>query len=180
MPYSSDRAESHSRRCEAGAGEQRDVLAGPFEILGDATSPLGSRARPSAANRTRRPVGAILIAGAVAVVVVEWLILRWVAKRDRMFPPISLGHVSRLLGSITSTAGAAQLLAADRYVRLRRSVYFAGWRTMRAGGAPGVTDVDVAEMATLLARAGALPHTTAPPCEPSAAEQPAAEAPPPS
>jgi len=113
----------------------------------------------------------ILIAAAIGVVVVEGLILRWVGKRDRMFPPLSLTHVFRLLSRCTSRAAAAQLLAADRYVRLRRFVYFAGWRTNRAGGSPGVTEVDAAALATLLARASALPDlaspVAAPPMAPS-------------
>ncbi len=104
----------------------------------------------------------ILIAGAVAGVVVEWLILRWVGKRDRMFPALPSNDVFGLITRATSKEGAARLLAADRYVRLRRSVYFAGWRTKRAGGSPGVTDVDVAQLAALRARASALPGASGP------------------
>jgi len=94
----------------------------------------------------------ILIAGAVAVVAGEWLILRWVGKRDRMFPPLSIGHVFGLIARSTSEAGATLLLAANRYVLLRRSVYFAGWRTTRAGGLPIVTPVDAATLSSLAAR----------------------------
>ena len=97
----------------------------------------------------------LLIAAAVAVVVVEWGMLRWVDKRDRMFPPLSRVHVFRLVTQSTSRAGAAQLLAAEQYTRLRRSVYFAGWRAKRSGGIPVVTDVDVARLTSLLARTGA-------------------------
>ena len=111
-----------------------------------------------------------LIAGAVAVVIVELLILRWVGKRDRMFPPLPAGHVFGLVVGATSKAGAARLLAADRYLRLRRRVYFAGWLAARAGEAPGVTDVDVARLDSLAARLGLLREgTSQPPREGDAA-----------
>jgi len=102
-----------------------------------------------------------LIAGAiVVVVVVELRILRWVGKRDRMFPPLSIGHIFGLIVHANSKAGAARLLAAGRYLRLRRSVYFAGWRSKVIGEAPHVTDGDAAQLETLLARARALPVAT--------------------
>ncbi|HLF79086.1 MAG TPA: PrsW family glutamic-type intramembrane protease [Dehalococcoidia bacterium] len=112
----------------------------------------------------------ILIAGAVVVVAVEWMILRWVTKQDRMFPPLPIARVFGLLGRSTSKTGAPQLLAAERYVSLRRSVYFAGWRTKRTGGSPGVIDVDVAELDSLAARLGLLREgTSRPPREGDAA-----------
>ena len=116
----------------------------------------------------------VLIAGAVAVVVVELLILRWVGKRDRMFPPLSIGRVFGLIAHGTSKAGAAQLLAAERYVRLRRRVYFAGWRSKLAGEAPYVTDADYAQLVSLAAQLEALPPETA---QPSAAAVPVSDAP---
>jgi RsiW-degrading membrane proteinase PrsW (M82 family) len=105
----------------------------------------------------------VLIAGAVAVVAVDWFILRWVTKQDRKFPPLPIARVFGLLGRSTSKAGAAQLLAAERYAGLRRSVYFAGWRTKRAGGSPGVTAVDVAELDSLATRLGLLRPEASPP-----------------
>ena len=104
-----------------------------------------------------------LIVGAVAVVIVELLILRWVGQRDRQFPPLSTGHIFRLMARATSKAGAAQLLAADRYLRLRRRVYFAGWRTKLTGGSPGVTDADYAQLVSLATRLDALPAVASPP-----------------
>jgi hypothetical protein len=61
-----------------------------------------------------------------------------------------------------SKAGALQLLAADRYLGLRRSVYFAGWRTKRAGGSPEVSDADFAELTMLQARVGLLTDAAGP------------------
>jgi len=143
-----------------------------FEALGRAKVPWFYDQIRDLTSSGRLPMQ-VLIAGAVAVVVVEWLILRWVGKRDHMFPPLSLAHVFRLLGQSTSRAGATQLLAAERYVRLRRLVYFAGWRTKRPGGPPGVTDVDIAELSTLLARARALPDAASPvPSPPMAPSMP--------
>jgi hypothetical protein len=101
-----------------------------------------------------------LIAGAIVVVVVELMILRWVGKRDRMFPPLSMRHIFGLIASAASKTGAARLLAADRYLRLRRSVYFAGWRSRVTGEDPYVTDGDAAQLEALLARARALPVST--------------------
>ena len=101
-----------------------------------------------------------LIVGAIVVVVVELMILRWVGKRDRMFPPLSIGHIFGLIVHVTSKAGAARLLAAGRYLRLRRCVYFAGWRSKVTGEDPYVTDGDAAQLETLLARARALPVAT--------------------
>ena len=46
-----------------------------------------------------------LIVGAVVVVVVELMILRWVGKRDRMFPPLSIGHIFGLFLHATSQGG---------------------------------------------------------------------------
>jgi len=80
----------------------------------------------------------VLVAGGVAVAVCEWLILRRVAKRDRMFPPLPLAELGTLIRGANTKAGFARLIAAERYIRLRRSVYFAGWRTTEiawAGGA---------------------------------------------
>ena len=101
-----------------------------------------------------------LIAGAIVVAVVELMILRWVGKRDRMFPPLSIGDNFGLIVHATSKAGAAQLLAAGRYRRLRRCVYFAGWRSAVTGDDPFVTDGDAAQLETLKARARALPSAT--------------------
>jgi RsiW-degrading membrane proteinase PrsW (M82 family) len=105
----------------------------------------------------------VLIAGAVAVVVAEGSILRWVTKRDRMFPALSSAHIFGLLARITTRAGAAQVLAANQYTLLRRSVYFAGWRTKLAGGNPVVTDADLAALGRLYAHARAPARVQPPP-----------------
>jgi hypothetical protein len=130
----------------------------------------------------------LLVAGAVAIVVAESLILRWLSKRDRLFPPLSIGHVIRLIGRGTTKAGAAQLLAAERYVRLRRSVHFAAWRAQRAGADFGVSGADYTRLvslgtglASLAARLGILPvpepfqPTAAPPAD-AVTDDPAAAA----
>ncbi len=101
-----------------------------------------------------------LIVGAIVVVVVELRILRWVGKRDRMFPPLSASHIFGLIVHATSKAGAARLLAGVRYRRLRRCVYFAGWRSKATGEDPYVTDGDAAQLEAMLARAQALPTAT--------------------
>jgi hypothetical protein len=87
-----------------------------------------------------------------------------------MFPPLSIGHVFGLIAHATSKAGAAGLLAADRYLRLRRSVYFRAWRTRRAGGYPDVSDADFAQLVSLAARLEILPPPEA--AQPSAAPPP--------
>jgi hypothetical protein len=105
-----------------------------------------------------------LIGGAVAVVVAEALILRWVSKRDLLFPPLPRAQVFHLLGRATSKAGVAQLLAADRYLRLRRCVYFSAWRTNRIGGYPEVSDADYERLVSLADRLEILsPPQEAPP-----------------
>jgi hypothetical protein len=98
----------------------------------------------------------VLIAGAIAVVVVELLIQRWVSKRDRMFPRLPFGRLPQMIGRSTSWPGVARLLAAHRYMCLRRSVYFAAWRTRRAGGYPDVSDGDYVALMKLAARLGLL------------------------
>jgi hypothetical protein len=105
-----------------------------------------------------------LIGGAVAVVIAEALILRWVSKRDLLFPPLPRAQVFNLLGRATSKAGVAQLLAADRYLRLRRCVYFSAWRTNRIGGYPEVSDADYERLVSLADRLEILsPPQEAPP-----------------
>jgi hypothetical protein len=100
----------------------------------------------------------VLILGGIAVATGDWLILRWVSKRDRMFPPLPTAHLYGLLKQANSRQGFKRLVAAERYLRLRRTVYFAGWRTKRAGGAPQVTRTDFAQLRDLLNRAGPSPE----------------------
>jgi hypothetical protein len=95
-----------------------------------------------------------LLAGAVAAAVAELMILRWVGKRDRWLPPLPVARLRELASGWNTRAGAAQLLAAERYVTLRRSVYYAGWRARQAGGYPEVNQADFAELASLSARLG--------------------------
>jgi RsiW-degrading membrane proteinase PrsW (M82 family) len=108
----------------------------------------------------------VLIFGGLAVAVGDWLILRWVGKRDRMFLPLSAAYVYSLVKKANSRAGATQLIAAERYLRLRRTVYFAGWRRKVAGGSPEVSYADFARLTDLLARAGPLPQAAPPEPEP--------------
>ncbi|MDP9467816.1 MAG: PrsW family intramembrane metalloprotease [Chloroflexota bacterium] len=97
-----------------------------------------------------------LIGGAVAVVVAEARILRWVGQRDRMFPSLPSSRFLGMIAHATSRSRAAQLLAADHYMRLRRSLYFAAWRTRRAGGYPDVSDGDYVTLMTLAGGLGLL------------------------
>jgi RsiW-degrading membrane proteinase PrsW (M82 family) len=94
----------------------------------------------------------VLLVGAVAGVVAESMILRWVGKRDPIFPPLPSARLVSLVKRWKAPAGLAQLAAADRYLCLRRSVYYAAWRTRRAGGYPDVSDGDFAELMSLAAR----------------------------
>jgi RsiW-degrading membrane proteinase PrsW (M82 family) len=96
----------------------------------------------------------VLLVGAVAAVAAELLILRWVAKRDRMFSPLPIGQVFALFKRCNTMAGLSQLAAVERYVGLRRSIYYAGWRTQRAGGEPIVTYADYVELGSLASRLG--------------------------
>lgn len=111
----------------------------------------------------------ILLVGAVAVVIVELLILRWVGKRDRMFPPLAIPRIADLLARSATKAGAARLLSAGRYLRLRRAVYFAGWRAQLAGRSPVVAEDDYSELVSLAAALEALPPESAPPPAPAPA-----------
>jgi RsiW-degrading membrane proteinase PrsW (M82 family) len=105
----------------------------------------------------------VLVAGAITVVVVELLVLRWVGKRDRMFPPLSIARIVDLVARSATRAGAARLLSASRYLRLRRAVYFAAWRAHLAGAVPMVAEDDYAQLNSLAAGLQALPPESAPP-----------------
>jgi RsiW-degrading membrane proteinase PrsW (M82 family) len=120
----------------------RGKVSEPFATIRDAT------------DGGRLPL-LVLIAGAIAVAVGDWLILRWVAKRDRMFPALSFPEFARLVRQSNSKSGFARLITAERYVRLRRSVYFAGWRTKMAGANPEVSPARFDELTRLLTRARA-------------------------
>jgi hypothetical protein len=96
----------------------------------------------------------VLLVGAVCAVVAESWILRWVGKRDRMFGPLPIDRAIALLRGWNTQAGLTQLGAAERYVTLRRSVYYAGWRAQRAGRAPEVSYDDYAELKSLGTRLG--------------------------
>jgi hypothetical protein len=133
-----------------------------FEAIGRADAPAPYSTIRDLTDGGRLPM-VVLVVGVLAVVVAQWLILRWVSKRDRTFPPLPIGHALGLIAHATSRTGAAQVLAADRYLRLRRSVYFAAWRTRTAGGYPDVSDADYAELVSLAARLEILP-----PYQPSA------------
>jgi hypothetical protein len=73
----------------------------------------------------------VLVAGTVVVVIVESLILRSMRKRDQLFPDLPAGHVTHLLKNSLSMPGLAQLLAAERYVSLRRTIYYTAWIARR-------------------------------------------------
>ena len=90
-----------------------------------------------------------LIFGGLAVAIGDWLILRWVGKRDQMFAPLPASHLFRLVMRANSRAGFMRLGAAERYIRLRRNVYFAGWRAQRAGVPPTVSPGDFGQLREL-------------------------------
>lgn len=100
----------------------------------------------------------VLLAGAVAAVVAELLILRWVGKRDLLFPPLPFARLLSMVKQWNTKAGLAQLLAAERYVTLRRSVYYSGWRTARAGEKPILIYADYTELVSLADRLDILPR----------------------
>ena len=98
----------------------------------------------------------ILLAGVVAAVVADVLILRWVGKRDRMFPPLSFGRVLSRLKGANRLSQVGVLARAGSYWRLRRAVYFAAWRTRKSGGCPGFDESDAAALLSTASRFGLL------------------------
>lgn len=96
----------------------------------------------------------LLLAGAIAAVLAELMVLRWVGTRDRVFPPLPAKRLFDLAKRANTKAGLLQLMAADRYLRLRRSVYYAAWRTRQAGGYPDVADADTAALMWLASQLG--------------------------
>lgn len=69
---------------------------------------------------------AILVSGIVVTVLLEWLVLRSIARRDPLFPPIP---VTDFLGALRqrSTGSLRRLQAMRVYARQRRSVYYTVW-----------------------------------------------------
>ncbi|HVR44376.1 MAG TPA: PrsW family glutamic-type intramembrane protease [Thermoanaerobaculia bacterium] len=111
----------------------------------------------------------VLLAGAVSAVMAESLILRWVGKRDRIFPPLPVGRVLSRLKGREARSRLAVLNAADGYWRLRRAVYFAAWRTRKAGGYPGFNESDAVALVSTADSFGLL---EVPPVEESPATAP--------
>ncbi|HLF76616.1 MAG TPA: PrsW family glutamic-type intramembrane protease [Dehalococcoidia bacterium] len=146
-----------------------------FELVGRAKVPQPFLAIRDLTDGGRLPM-LVLIVGVLAVVAGEWLILRWAGKRDRMFPPLSASRVFGLFARAPTKAGFGHLLAAERYLRLRNSIYYAGWQTKLTGGSPGVTDTDHDQLTSLVApnvlpSPGTQPDTSLPadtPATPSA------------
>lgn len=106
----------------------------------------------SLTNDGKLPMQALIVGGLI-VAIGDWLILRWVGRRDQMFPPMPAAHIVSLVKEANSLVGLRRLNAAERYLRLRRTVYFAGWRTRAAGGSPTVSYACFAELKSLFARA---------------------------
>ncbi len=95
-----------------------------------------------------------LFLGAIVVVFLEWRMLGWVAARVPRYPQVSLVTLGRLLTQARSSAGVARFLAASRYARFRRLVYFAAWRGERAGVDPTEAEIMLGGLAGLAERAG--------------------------
>jgi hypothetical protein len=98
-----------------------------------------------------------LVAGAIAAAVLETRMLRSVERRDRLFPGISWAEISARLKRVNTRAGLDQTVATERYLRLRRTVYFAGWRAAANGRQPEVTAGDVGALSALWREAGLAP-----------------------
>lgn len=141
-----------------------------LELLGRADAPWQFSSIKELTNGGRIPM-AILVLGAVAAAIVEWRILRSIGGRDPMFQPMPTGHLVNLFKTANTREGFTRLIAAERYLRLRRTIYFGGWQKMAIGGRPEVTDTDVARLRSLWRRAGVPAQTKtavqAPPGPPS-------------
>ena len=77
----------------------------------------------------------LLLAGIVAAVVTEVIVLRTMARRDYLFKGISLAALLSLLRT-GGVAGLRRIQAAREYIRARRSVHYAVWRARPGGIAP--------------------------------------------
>ena len=155
----------------------------PGEATGSADAPFLYATLRDLLDGGRLPVLVLLI-GAVAAVVAELMILRWIGKRDRRFPALPVARVLPMLKRWNTRAGLAELVAVDRYLTLRRSVYYAGWRSHVAGAEPVVMYADHAELNSLAARLEILPQPAQPspaaptsPADAMAAAVPASDAP---
>jgi RsiW-degrading membrane proteinase PrsW (M82 family) len=91
---------------------------------------------------------AVLFIGLLAVVFIEWRMLRTAARRDLVFPGVPVSAVVSALRSL-SRHGLSRLQAMRIYIRQRRSLHYA--ILSRAALSPGELD----EMAQLLVRVGA-------------------------
>ncbi len=119
----------------------RGNVPGKFDTIRDLT------------NAGRIPIG-FLVGAAILVAAGEWWALRWVGRRERMLPAVGLRRYAGLVARSLSKSGAAELLAGERYLLLRRRLYFQGWRAAHAGAVPSITDADIAELRSLWLRAG--------------------------
>jgi hypothetical protein len=130
-------------------------------------------------DRGRLPLE-VLFFGAIAAVVAELLILRWVAKRDRLFPPLPFARLLSLIKQLNTKAGLAELVTVERYLTLRRAVYYSGWQRQLAGEKPILAYADYARLNSLAARLGLRQVVAAPPAAattgPPSVAAPAAEA----
>jgi hypothetical protein len=133
----------------------------PAQAVGAEDAPFLFSTLQAVLDNGRVPL-LILLAGAVAAVVAESLILRWVGKRDPIFPPLPFARIVPLLKRCNTKAGMAELLSVERYVTLRRAIYYAGWRTNRAGGSPEISNADYAELTMLRSRVGLAGPAAAP------------------
>ena len=92
--------------------------------------------------------------GAILVVLLEWRMLGWVAVRVSRYPAVSLVMLGRLLAQARSATGVARFIAAARYARFRRLVYFAAWRVERTGVDASAAPQMRAHLGGLAERAG--------------------------
>ena len=111
---------------------------GVLELLGRRDTPWFFSTIKDPTNGGRVPMF-ILLFGAIAAAVFEWRVLRLIGKQDVVFPSMPNAHLSGLVKKANSRTGVMQLIAAERYLRLRRCVQFAAWRALRVGRRPEVT-----------------------------------------
>jgi RsiW-degrading membrane proteinase PrsW (M82 family) len=88
----------------------------------------------------------LLMAAAIAVVIGDFALLRWAARRDRLFPPARSHGVAGVVNGLATWAGVRQMIATGRYLRLRRSIYYAAWKSRMAGRNPRLNAADKAEL----------------------------------
>lgn len=123
----------------------------PFQALGREDAPI-----QWAMVRTLTLDGALplaaLLGAIVAIVALEWRILRSTATP--VFPGLSGGAQRALVTGLGAPGGRGRSVAGATYVRLRRSLFYAVWHARRRGRLPDIPGEPLDRLAVLGARAG--------------------------